>query len=142
MVRYSRLPDELPAEAVQEREYCLRTGFRSHLAIPFQVGESVLGGIAFGSFRRELDWPDALVQSLQLVGEIFANALGASSAEERETRLREQLALVTRVTMMGELAASIVHEVNQPLCASSAMPRPCSACSPPRTATWEVAGAR
>jgi PAS domain S-box-containing protein len=37
--------------------------------------------------------------------------------EEESRSLREQLIRVGRVTSMGELAASIAHEVNQPLCA-------------------------
>jgi signal transduction histidine kinase len=117
LLRYSRLPDEAPPEAAREREYCRHSGLRSHLAIPFQVGEAVLGGIGFGSFRRERDWPDALVQSLQLVAAVFATALARKRAEEHEAHLREQLAQAVRVMMMGELAASIAHEVNQPLCA-------------------------
>src|SRR5262249_9652270 len=92
ILRFTRLPDELPPEAVQERAYCLQTGFRSHLVIPFNVAESILGGIAFGSFRRHRDWPDDLVQSLQLVGEIFANALARKRADialrESEGRFR------------------------------------------------------
>ena len=39
------------------------------------------------------------------------------AAEEEAHRLREQLSRVARVTMLGELAAAIAHEVNQPLCA-------------------------
>jgi PAS domain S-box-containing protein len=39
------------------------------------------------------------------------------NAEEETRRLREQLARVTRVSMMGEMSASIAHEVSQPLCA-------------------------
>src|SRR5438045_713098 len=70
ILRYSRLPDELPPEAVNEREYCIQNGFRSHLGIPFKVGEAVLGGIGFGSFRKQREWPDDLVQSLELVGQI------------------------------------------------------------------------
>jgi two-component system sensor kinase FixL len=38
-------------------------------------------------------------------------------AEEESRSLREQLVRVGRVSLMGELAASIAHEVNQPLCA-------------------------
>ncbi len=42
---------------------------------------------------------------------------GRASAEERESRLREQLAHVGRVATAGELATSLAHEVNQPLAA-------------------------
>jgi two-component system, LuxR family, sensor kinase FixL len=81
IVRFSRLPDELPPEATREREFCLQSGFRAHLLIPFKVGESILGGLGFGSFTRQREWPDELVQSLQLVGEIFANALARKRAD-------------------------------------------------------------
>ena len=37
------------------------------------------------------------------------------AAEEEATQLRDRLAYVARLTTMGELAASIAHEVNQPL---------------------------
>jgi signal transduction histidine kinase len=117
VLRFARLPDQLPPEAIHERAHCLREGLRSHMVIPLNVGESILGGIGFSSFRRQRDWPDGLGQSLQLVGEIFANALARKRAEQHATRLRDQLALLGRVTLMGQLGASIAHEVNQPLCA-------------------------
>ena len=48
VLRFSRLPDELPPEAAAEREYCLRGGFRSHVVLPFTVGKSILGPIQNG----------------------------------------------------------------------------------------------
>ncbi len=42
---------------------------------------------------------------------------GRARAEERESRLREQLAHVGRVATADELATSLAHEVNQPLAA-------------------------
>jgi signal transduction histidine kinase len=54
---------------------------------------------------------------VQLVGTTIDITEGKRSEEERE-RLREleaDLAHLNRVSMMGELAASIAHEVNQPL---------------------------
>jgi signal transduction histidine kinase len=117
VVRYGRLPDELPPEAVREREYCVEVGPRSHLAIPLEVGESLLGAIGFSSYRQERDWPDDLVVCLRLVGEVFANALARKRAEEKERGLWAELAHISRVTLMGELPASIAHELSQPLCA-------------------------
>ena len=42
---------------------------------------------------------------------------GRAQAEERESRLREELAHAGRVATAGELASSLAHEVNQPLAA-------------------------
>jgi signal transduction histidine kinase len=117
VLKYSRLPDELPPEAIREREYCAQVGLKSHVMIPLSVMGAVVGAIGFGAFRSNRDWPDELIQRLRLVGEIFANALARKHSEERMYHLRDQLARVARVTAVGELAAAIAHEVNQPLCA-------------------------
>jgi signal transduction histidine kinase len=42
---------------------------------------------------------------------------GRKLAEETVRKTHAQLAHVTRVTALGELAASVAHEVNQPLTA-------------------------
>lgn len=93
IVRISR-PEELPGEAVNEREYCLREGFKANLTIPLTVGGSVLGAITFESFRSELSWPDELVKRLQLVGEIFANALARKRADTALRGNQERLARI------------------------------------------------
>jgi PAS domain S-box-containing protein len=46
---------------------------------------------------------------------MFTDITQRKMAEEALHEARAELARVTRVTMMGELAASIAHEVNQPL---------------------------
>jgi two-component system, NarL family, sensor kinase len=93
IIRFSALPDELPPEAVQEREYCLRVGLKSHVMIPLKVMDAYVGAIGFGSFRRTFDWSDDLIQRLRLVGEIFSNALARKRADEalwaREQSLRQ-----------------------------------------------------
>jgi len=45
--------------------------------------------------------------------------------EEREQELRERLTHLTRVSVMGEMASSIAHEVNQPLTAVSTYAQAC-----------------
>jgi signal transduction histidine kinase len=117
VLRFNRIPEDLPPEAVAERAFWLRVGLRSQLTVPFRVGDSVFGVIGFASYRAELDWSPHLVQCLRLVGEVFANALARKQAEQESARLREQLAHISRLTAMGEVTASIAHEVNQPLCA-------------------------
>jgi signal transduction histidine kinase len=115
ILRFDRLPEDLPREAAAEREYVTRIGLRSQLTIPFQVGKDVIGAITFASFRREVAWTPRLVRSVRLIGEVFANALARKHAAHEQLRLREQLAHSARVNTMGEVVASIAHEVNQPL---------------------------
>jgi PAS domain S-box-containing protein len=52
-------------------------------------------------------------------------AVRAKEAEERLQEAQAQLAHVARVTMLGELSASIAHEVNQPLAGISSNAEAC-----------------
>src|SRR5262249_47990167 len=92
VIRLRRMPEDFPPEAVEEREHVLRVGVKSNLTIPLKVGGSVVGALTFGSYRAYQDWPDDLVRRLQLVGEVFANALARKRADlalrEREARFR------------------------------------------------------
>ncbi len=90
--------EDLPIEATVEREFYLRTGMKSSLAIPLSVGGAVVGALAISTDRSERMWPDELVQRLRLLGEVFANALQRKRGEEELDkafaeieRLRKQL---------------------------------------------------
>jgi two-component system, NarL family, sensor kinase len=107
VVRLCRLPDDLPPEAVREREYCLKVGLKSNLAIPLRVEGTVVGGIGFASFRGYRDWPNDLIQRLRLIGEIFANAVARKRADEA-LQAREQSLRQTR-EVLRELAAKLLH---------------------------------
>src|SRR4051795_11652751 len=93
LMRFDRLPEDAPAEAVSERAHAIKTGMKSNLAIPLKAGGVLLGVIAFGAFREFRAWPDELVQRLRTVGEIFANALARKRADldlhAREESLRK-----------------------------------------------------
>jgi len=115
ILQWERLPEDLPPDAVAEREYVARTGLRSALTVPFRVGDRVLGAIGFATLRRDLRWTPRLVRSVRLIGEVLANALARKQAWYEQLHLREQLAHTARVNIMGEVVASIAHEVNQPL---------------------------
>jgi transcriptional regulator with GAF, ATPase, and Fis domain len=77
-------PDvDLPPEAIGEKEYCKRTGLRSHLCIPFRIGGRIIGAIAFSAFRETRVWPDDLIARLTLMGEVFASAIARQREQER-----------------------------------------------------------
>lgn len=93
------LPEELPPGATKEKEHCLAQGIQSNVAIPLKGGGSVLGAITFDFLRRRCEWPEEILSRLQLIGEVFANALLRWRAEEslraalaENEQLRQQLA--------------------------------------------------
>lgn len=107
ILRFNALPDDLPPEAVKEREYCLRVGLKAHVMIPLKVMDAVVGAIGFGSFRGPRDWPDDLIQRLRLIGEIFTNALARKRADE-SLRAREH-SLHHAQEGLRRLAAKLLH---------------------------------
>jgi formate hydrogenlyase transcriptional activator len=80
MVIVNRM-DEIPEEAKPEKDYFSQVGHKSVLFIPLFDGESIVGAISFGTLQRERTWPKALVKRLQLVGEVFVNAIMRKRSE-------------------------------------------------------------
>jgi C4-dicarboxylate-specific signal transduction histidine kinase len=71
------------------------------------------------SLRRARDDLRKTVQELQSTNEALqAESLERKHAEEARREAQAELARVSRVTTMGELTASLAHEVNQPIAAA------------------------
>ena len=93
MVAASSL-EELPAEAAVDRESGRRLGIKSSLTVPLSVGGAApVGALGFNTTRTQRDWPDALVMRLQLVAQVFTNALARKRADEALRESEERLAL-------------------------------------------------
>ena len=117
VVRFSRI-EELPEEAAAtDRRTYLGLGIKSQVEVPLKAAGVLLGALTFGTLRDERVWPDELMQRLQLLGEVFANILSRRQSEIEAQQLRRDLTHVGRVSTMGELTASLAHELNQPLTA-------------------------
>jgi len=81
------------AEATTDSNTWQAYGIKSSLAFPLCVGDGpVFGVLAFDATIKERDWPPALVKRLQLLAQVFANALARKRTEQalkdREARLR------------------------------------------------------
>jgi C4-dicarboxylate-specific signal transduction histidine kinase len=71
------------------------------------------------SLRRARDDLKETVQELQTTNEaLHAESLERKHAEEALHQAQADLSRVSRVTTMGELTASLAHEVNQPIAAA------------------------
>jgi signal transduction histidine kinase len=108
---------ELPDDAAVDRRSYLAHRIKPQIAVPLQVGGSVVGGLVFGAVGAERAESKELIQQLQLIGEVFANALSRKQGDLEAQRLRQELAHIGRVSAMGELTASLAHELSQPLTA-------------------------
>ena len=116
LVQISRL-DELPGDATADRASCRTLGFESLLALPLRAGNAVVGGLVLDIVLLGETARDEQMERLYLVGEVVANALERAHAEREVGRLRQELAHIGRVSALGELSASLAHELNQPLTA-------------------------
>jgi len=81
VVAYSRL-DDLPPEAKVDKQTWANWGVLSNVNIPLMIGEHVDHLISINSVKSERVWPEELFPRLQLLGEIFVNAL-----ERKQDRL-------------------------------------------------------
>jgi len=114
----------LPPEAEADRQAMLEHGTRSLLAVPLMVEGRSFGVLSCSTVRSAREWPDALIERLRLLAEVFASALArrraeatAREIEERFRLQRQELTHALRVNTLGELSASLAHEINQPLSA-------------------------
>ncbi len=82
--------EDMPAEAALDRENCSRLGVKSNLCLPLMVGGAPIGILGFNTTRAERYWPEPLIKRLQLVSQIFTNALARKRADEQlKNRLEE-----------------------------------------------------
>lgn len=88
---------------------------KSNVTVPIRIGGKVVGALGFAAVRKERTWSPRLIHRLELVGEIFGNALERRLATEEIILLRNELNHMSRTTVMGELTASLTHQLNQPI---------------------------
>ena len=117
IVSISRVADLPEHEAGVDRRTYARLGITSHIEVPL-TSRGVLGGVlVFSALHAERAWQNELVQRLRLLGEVFTNVLSRRRGDAEVRQLREELAHVGRVSTIGELTASLAHELGQPLTA-------------------------
>jgi signal transduction histidine kinase len=98
-------------------------GLTSLVALPLAADGSAIGGLTVYSDEpeafdeKETDLLQQAATDLTHGVVLLRTRMARQRAEEALKKTEEELGRVARVTTMGELAASIAHEVNQPLAA-------------------------
>lgn len=107
--------EDAPPEAAKDLEYARRSACKSNLTIPLRIGGVAVGALAFDAVIRARSWSARTVQRLGLLAEVFGSALERERAFSEIVRLAEEVRRTSRIANMGELTASLAHELNQPL---------------------------
>jgi PAS domain S-box-containing protein len=82
--------------------------------VPILLGGEVLGVMEF--FSHEIREPDRdLLDMMATLGSQIGQFIERKQAEDALRHAQMELAHVTRVATLGEMTASIAHEINQPL---------------------------
>jgi signal transduction histidine kinase len=120
----SRLPTHIPDFTALEGDHrdvlwtaILNIGYRTSLSVPLLDNNEIVGIIGLARTRVQ-PFSD---QQISLFSDFAAQASIALESTHRARQYREaQMALAhaNRVTTMGQLTASITHEVNQPITAA------------------------
>jgi PAS domain S-box-containing protein len=80
LVVFSR-PEELPEEAQCDRQSLMAFGIKSLLCLPLTIGSRFIGALSLSALRSPKVWDPGLAPELRPIGEIFANALIRSLAD-------------------------------------------------------------
>ncbi len=75
-------PEDLPPEALSERDFMESQGIKSSLVVPLRVGGLVVGVLSCSSMRDPQQWDAVKIARLQALAEVFANALARKQADE------------------------------------------------------------
>jgi transcriptional regulator with GAF, ATPase, and Fis domain len=96
IVAFSSL-DELPSD-MPDREQFMSVGTKSAVCLPLTSSGRGLGCLTFSATRRPRTWPDATINRLSLIAQVFASALARTRAEselrhalDENARLRDRL---------------------------------------------------
>ena len=94
--------EDAPEEAARDKETWRQFGIKTSLTFPLSLGRNQpCGALSFNSIQQERIWPEPLIKRLQLVAQIFSNALARKRADEALRESEARLNLATQAVGAG-----------------------------------------
>ena len=95
---------------------CAHPGWRSYLGVPVLVDGSMRYSLEFAGIEaRSLPLSSWDHELLKVMAQWIGDELERRMVDESRQRHQSELARVSRMSVVGEMAASLAHELNQPL---------------------------
>lgn len=99
---------------ISDKDWVMRESMVAFAGYPLLIEDRAIGVVAMFS-RNQLT--PATTETLGLVADLTAQCIERKRTEQVLRSTEAELVRVSRVTTMGEIAASVAHEVKQPLAA-------------------------
>jgi len=85
--------EKAPKEASRDQEVWRHYGVKSSLSFPMSAGgdDLLIGALSFGTMREERVWPEPLLKQLELLAQVFANAIIRKRADYELQEMAESI---------------------------------------------------
>jgi len=94
--------EDVPPEAARDQEVWRHFGVKTTLTFPLLAGGGpLIGALSFNTMREARAWPEPLVKRLQLVAQIFTNALIRKDTDRDLREGKARLSLATSAADAG-----------------------------------------
>ena len=94
--------EDVPAEAARDQEVWRHLGVKTSLTLPLAPGQGpIIGALSFNTVRAERTWPEPIVKRLQLIAQMFTNALIRKQKDIELCESESRLSLTTESVGAG-----------------------------------------
>ena len=106
--------DDLPAQAVEERDsFYVRNGYSSIMIVPIRNGD-IIGSIGLAAYRASIAWKESDLRHLKVVGDAIASMIDRRRAEDEVRSLNASLEqrIIRRTSDLEEARRNAIDIMN------------------------------